>query len=401
MKQEYSNLYDKISPILSNEELIEKMLRKAENMDNKKKIRFKKTLTAIIAAAIAVTAATVTAAATGIIDFKTIFGDFIDIADENAANSLLSQPKDLKWTVSDDNYEIKMNGVAGTDSCVLMNFEIVRKDGKPVVDYFLNKPVGNALEIVFGGVHSKEVDGGIVYQDWKFSINENGNIQAYIIADIKDNINGAVIECSGSNFYPDERLINYELEHKVFRNIKNGETGLYYPGGALAPEHSIVDPEILGLMLDWSLEFSYNAPQNCTVTKKIENTDEQLVINKYIAPKEENGAESDKILLPLEMKIIESSFNHVSGKITTEFYESESTKHALTYMDENEIFIITENGAEIPVSIHEFGGFGTDSGYTQMYLNVIYSADNSYEITVIDVSTITAIKINNTVFNLQ
>ncbi len=396
MKQEYNKLYDKISPILSNEELIEKMLRKAENMDNKKKIRFKKPLTAIVAAAIAVTAATATAAATGIIDFKTIFGDFISIADENAANSLLSQPKDLKWAVSDNNYEIKMNGVAGTDSCVLMNFEIVRKDGNPVVDYFLNKTVDNSLGTVFGGVHGREVDGGIVYQDWKFSINENGNIQAYIIADIKDNINGTVIECSGSNFYPDERLINYELEHKVFRNIKNGETGLYHPGGALATNHSIVDPEILGLMLDWSLEFSYVAPENCTVTKKITNTDESLVINKYI-----NDAESDKIPLPLEMKIIESSFNHVSGKITTEFYEPESARHTLTYTDENEIFIITEDGAEIPVSIHEFGGSCTDSGYTQMYLNVIYSADNSYEITVIDVNTITAIKINGTVFNLQ
>lgn len=402
MKNEYNSLYSKISPLLSDEELLEKMLGKAENMDNKKKFSFKKPLTAVIAATIAVTAATATAAATGIIDFKTIFGDFVNVKSEDTANRLLSQPENVEWTTSDSNYEIKMNGVAGTESCVLMNFEIERTDGKPITDYFVNKPVDDYLEIIFDGVNVSFADGSVfdgktIYQDWRFSVTESGNIQGYVILNTDADMNGAIISCRGANFYPDERLINYEMEHKVWRNFENGKA-VFAKNGLSDDSHSVVNPDILGLELDWSLSFTYNAAESGSSTKKIADCDKPLIINKQITNEKNPWVHPDTPSVPVEMKILESSFSNINGRITAEYYE---TENMMIFKEDNECFLVTADGAELPVVINDYGGMRTDSGYTQTYLNIVYTPDNSYELTVADINTITAIKINGTIFPVE
>lgn len=402
MKQEYNNLYDKISPLLSNDELLIKMLRKAENMDNKKKIGFKKPLTVIAAAVIALTATTATAAATGIIDFKTIFGDFVNVKNEDTANRLLSQPENVEWTTSDSNYEIKMNGVAGTESCVLMNFEIERTDGKPVTDFFINKPVDDYLEIIFNGVNVSFADGSVfdgktIYQDWRFSVTESGNIQGYVILNTDADMNGATISCRGVNFYPDEKLINYELEHKVWRDFKDGKA-FFHNHGLSDDSHSVVNPEILGLELEWTLDFTYNAAESGSATKEIIDCDKPLIINKQIPNKNNPWAHPDTPSIPVEMKILESSFSNINGRITAEYYE---TENMMIFKEDNECFLVTADGTELPVVINDYGGMANDSGYTQAYLNIVYTPDNSYELTVVDINTVTAIKINGTEFPIE
>lgn len=402
MKQEYNNLYDRISPLLSNEELIEQMLRKAEKMDNKKNISFKRPFTAIAAAVIALTATTATAAATGIIDFKTIFGDFVNVGSEDGANQLLSKPENIEWTTSDSDYEIKMNGVAGTESCVLMNFEIERTDGKPVTDYFVNKPVDDYLEIIFDGVDVSFADGSIfdgktIYQDWRFSVTESGNIQGYIMLNTDSDMNGATISCRGVNFYPDEKLINYEMEHLVWRHSEDGKA-FFQDHGHPVDSHSIVNPEILGLELDWSLNFTYNAAESGSATKKITDCDKTLVINKQIPNVNNPWVYPGTPSVPVEMKILDSSFSNISGRITAEYYE---TENMMIFEEDNECFLVTADGTEMPVTIIDYGGMGTDNGYTQAYLNIVYTPDNFCELTVADIKTVTAIRINGTEFSLE
>ncbi len=402
MKKEYNSLYGKISPLLSDEELLKKMLGKAENMDNKKKFSFKKPLTAVIAAAIAVTTVTATAAATGIIDFKAIFGDFVNVENEDSANRLLSQPENIEWTTSDSNYEIKMNGVAGTDSCVLMNFEIERTDGNPVVDYFVNKPVDDYLEIIFDGVNVSFADGSdfngrTIYQDWRFSVTDDGNIQGYIILNTDGNMSGTEISCRGVNFYPDERLINYELEHKVWRNFEDGKA-VFAKNGLPDDSHSAANPEILGLELEWTLNFTYNAAESGSATKKIADCDKSLIINKQIVNVNNPWVHPGTPSVPVEMKILESSFSNINGRITAEYYE---TENMTIFEEDNECFLVTADGTELPVVINDYGGMGTDSGYTQAYLNIVYTPDNFCELTVTDINAVTAIKINGTIFPVE
>ncbi len=63
MKQEYNKLFEKITPLMSNEELLCRMLRKAENMEQKRKIKLKKPATVICAVLAALSLSIVSGAA--------------------------------------------------------------------------------------------------------------------------------------------------------------------------------------------------------------------------------------------------------------------------------------------------------------------------------------------------
>lgn len=83
MKEKYIKLYDKITPLLSDEELLQGMLGKADNME-KKRIRFKKPAIIAAAAVITVTAATGAAAAAGW-DIGSVFSLFNQQSREESA----------------------------------------------------------------------------------------------------------------------------------------------------------------------------------------------------------------------------------------------------------------------------------------------------------------------------
>jgi len=398
MKKEYINLYNKITPLKSDEELLNEMLRKAENMNRGKNIRFKKPAAIICAATAALSLGITAAAATGIISFSELFGGHITTEDEEVANTLLSQPENLKWTLSDDNYEIKMNGVAGTENCVMTSFEIVRKDGKPVTDFMINKPdEGESLKSIgHEGLINDIGNGWSSHLD--ISVNEEGNLDFYSYINCDGYLNGSTVILNGKNFYPLFKLNQFEHENGVFAHYgDNIETGFYtFENPSVLTDLSLESEEILSLELDWSLEFTYKTSELASVEKKIEADEPEIKITMDVI----RGEGFTKYPTQYKMKIIDTSFTQIGGRIITECYKSE---HPYMYPEtyNGEAAIIMDDGTEIPCVM--YNGLGTtyhDNLCTTSF-GIKYNPDIYSNFNIIDINNAVAVRICGTEFKIS
>lgn len=399
MKKQYISLYKKITPLKSDEELLDSIFRKAENMNTSKNIRFKKPIAAICAAAAALSLG-ITAAATGFINFSEIFGGHINSEDETLANSLLSQAENIKWSVSDDNYEIKMNGTAGTNNCVIASFEIVRKDGKPVSDFIVNMPKdGDSIKTVghedlvnaVWGSYSSELD---------ININDEGNLDIYSCIKCDDNLNGATISYGGCNFYPTMLLKEFEEKNNVFAHYGSDTgTGFYtFENPPVLTDLSMDSKEIVTLELDWNLEFTYKANELAAVEKKIADK------NASIEMETENvyayGDNYEIIPTVYTMKITDSCFTQINGQITAQYSEAEYCS-MFPKVNYSNTAVIMNDGTEIPAVIHSsFGTSYSDNIYETIF-EIKYNSDAYGNLTVIDINNVKGVRIFDKYFELE
>ena len=126
--------FSQIIPPTDIESFEKSVLERTEKMEKGKVKRFKKPLVAVAAASAALALGVTGAAAAGLINFGEIFGGHLKTDKDYTANELLTCGQNISWTVSDDDYAIEVKGIAGSERDVLISFEIVRKDGKPVSD---------------------------------------------------------------------------------------------------------------------------------------------------------------------------------------------------------------------------------------------------------------------------
>ena len=66
--------------------------------------------------------------------------NYVHVADSELADSLMGAVHNFRYKVSDDDYAIRINGVSGDSSNMMLIAEIYRKDGTPVTDYLKNFP---------------------------------------------------------------------------------------------------------------------------------------------------------------------------------------------------------------------------------------------------------------------
>lgn len=183
MKNEINRLFDKITPIRSDEQIISAVIGKAENMNTNetRKCGFKKP--AVIACAAALTLC-VGATAVAVIDFDELFNGGMVSDGTLIAEEYLADISNFRATSSDDAYTLQLMGVTGTADNIYGSFEITRTDGTPVTEHFYNADVDSDLDcnkwwswLVDESKPAGVDDSMEHYLDFK--INENGNIDGF------------------------------------------------------------------------------------------------------------------------------------------------------------------------------------------------------------------------------
>ncbi|MGN0657189.1 MAG: hypothetical protein ACI4KR_10385 [Ruminiclostridium sp.] len=391
------------------------VLERTEKMENRRINRFKKPL---VAAAVAAAALGVTgAAAAGLIDFGEIFGGHLKTAEGYDANELLTCGQDISWTVSDEDYAIEVKGIAGSERDVLVSFEIVRKDGKPVSDFMQKLPEDGLLESMdAGGALYKNCEnqtyslkGSPSYTwDFEISLTDEGNISVYDRITAEEPINGMLVKHSGTDFYPkkdiDEfRIKQYETEMALYEE-REANNGIFLNVEDACPDNyiSLEEADILSLKLDWDIEFVYNPSEASLVSKSI--SDDVETVSARLVRMNIADSSKDKEYFTQDCAVIESNFNNIGGTVTFGLDCPDCTEEEKVFIDFNDrantVALITSDGREIPAYIHPLSGEYDGTTY-QMMTFIRYSESRAGEMTVVDIREVTGIKINGAVYPLE
>ncbi len=401
---EIKDYFNKISLTQTSESLAERVMSASRQPARKLSLR---PLTAA-AAAVAVLAVGVTgAAATGLLDFNTIFGGFMMTEDEKLAETLLSCAQNVEWSVSDEDYEIVLKGVTGSQNDMLVNYEIVRTDGKPVKDFFTNLPQSDRLDSIATDfsdteryLSAKEAGEDIKQRSsTAITINEDGNIEIFgrMISD--SDITGSRQSSECYNIYPHEALQSFLYTNGVLSVID--ENGAFFSHGTesgsfIRSDISVTDERIIGLSLEWKLAFDYYPTEAALSSKCISDMSQPVILRQRY------GTQG---LKQAEYTIFDSSFTSVGGRLMIQQPDTtakidEQPSLANEYMD---TFLITSDGKQIEVSLGYMGSYyeKQDEDIDMYCIDVRYSTDKISEITVVNVDDITAISINGTVFPIE
>ncbi len=405
MNKEIGSFYERITPESSNEEFKNTILRKAEKMNTeKKKISFKKPMLAIGAAAAAATVGITAGAATGLFNFDGIFGNVITAESEADADLLVSEALDFSFVTSDEDYIIIPRGVTGTECSFIASFEVARADGKPVSDYLLYQPTESRLWSThhFGAVIPVEerVEYGAAMDEMSFTINDEGNIDVVVGMTYSTDIVGRTIRMNFADLYEYNKVLLFTEENDLFADFATEddrfmpfydmESGAVYDADFFRPNlEEIADIDTSDIVLhelDWQVEFVYepseNAVYSLTGTDLSQSFTETVVI-LY-----------DVYEIPCTMEDIEiSSINTMITYRLAEEYSEIGTQM------EQEIFLITKDGEQIKTQF-EFGSSRElpDGGYG--FLLTAKNVDDNGNRIAVDLSEITALSVNGTVYPL-
>ena len=103
--------------------------------------------------------------------------NYVHVADSELADSLMGAVHNFRYKVSDDDYAIRINGVSGDSSNMMLIAEIYRKDGTPVTDYLKNFPEDETDIDMPENHYVRSFSGSS--SSWHSEINKDGNIQMY------------------------------------------------------------------------------------------------------------------------------------------------------------------------------------------------------------------------------
>ena len=387
------------------------VLERTEKMDKGKVKRFKKTLVAVAAASVALALGVTGAAATGLINFGEIFGRHLKTAEGYDANELLTCGQDISWTVSDEDYAIDVKGIAGSERDVLVSFEIVRKDGKPVSDFMEKLPEDGLLASMdccgnlYNGKERTYSIKDVTSYTWspEIRLTDEGNISVYDRITAEEPISGYLVQHNGTNFYPKKDMDDFrrmEVEADIDRfEERVADDGTTYLVSDAPPSKSVsLDYDsILSLKLDWSIEFVYNPSEASLVSKSISDEVETVSIGLVSIDKETE----EKEYFTQDCAVTESHFSCTGGNIMLAFdCPDEAYVHLNTTGGANTTALITADGREIPAYIRPI--YGEHDGTTVYQMNEICYSESVVEaLTVVDIREVTGIKINDIVYPLE
>lgn len=371
MKKHYIRLFDKITSDLSDRELLEGALRKAENMENKKMKSFKKPLIALCAAAGVLAMGVTAAAATGLFKFDDLFGNKIVAESEQLGYDLIGDARDVLITCSDNNYSVSLNGVTGTANSVLASVEISRRDGTPI----------SAL--------AAEADSELPsFYDVTLSY-DNGEAEA------------KHLQLGYNGEYTDTGSVLYTFDISMQKEDFSSEDGL--SGKRIFMELDDFGSPYLKELCDITIEFTYIPSEKSL---------EQLAAADVTAPCEilynitsaTDGEASQPTGrdIPLTTDItaidIRPTAGVLSGGIDLGGY-TWGDYVINTFMCSNDVKLIKDDGTEIPVFL---GGYQMhcEDNYITFTMDLEYRLMSEATETAVDLSTVTALSVNGTEYPL-
>lgn len=346
------------------------------------------------------------AAATGLIDFEAVFGNYIVVKNSELADSLVGTVKNFKYKVSDDDYKIEIKGVTGSDKKVIVIAEILRVDGEPVVDHFANPLSSDEryLQFLWG-------DEDVFMTGYRGSgdcyINEAGNIELhYDFEADKSKLSGKKITVEGENFYPNRAYWDFKHENKV-EYIKwntynfSGYAQVDEKGG-ITGEHivpaEVDDSGVIALDLEWEFSFKYTPSNKSTEVKSLSSPEESFTLKQTVY-----NIHDTSDIFDCETTAVPTYIEAGSTGGSIDFkYEMTQYDNTLDYavkFNNNELYIILKDGKRVRGS---FGGSSArpiGSVYECSY-SINYWDENGRE-AFIEVEDITAISINGTVYELK
>ncbi len=372
MRREYNRLFDKISSSMSDKELLEAALRKAENMNNEtKKISIKKPIV-IACAAAAVLACGVTAAAvTGLLDFDTLFGNKIVAESEQLGYELIGDAHDVVITCSDNNYNVVLNGVTGNANSILASVEVSRKDG------------GSMMELARS--HDISMPD---FRDVKLSY-DNGEADAKHLSlgykgEIKDN--GSVL---------------YTFDIGMQRDDFVSDDGLTGKRISMLLDDYGFTPDSDGF--DIQIEFTYVPSEKSLEQLAAIDVSAQCDILYNINP----VADGEDLLLtgrdiPLVTDITDIDIRPTEGVLSGGFDLGEYSWEEYiinTFMCSNDVKLVKSDGTEIPVFL---GGYNMhcEDNYVTFTMSLEYRLMSEATEHAVDLSAVTALSINGTEYPL-
>ena len=400
-----TDYFDRIKPVASPEEMADKIIAARKKKTAKK--RGFRPLAAAAAVFITLAAGVTGAAAAGLLDLCVIFGGAVRSDDDKLAEELLSCAQNIKWYTSDDDYEIVVKGVTGSAYDMMVSYEIVRTDGSPVKEHFINIPEDGVLYTIYNIDHiwdtrrEERSNGSYIGSGGEkhIRLNDEGNIEIFERYISDADITGRHNVNAGYNFYPKTQFNRWCYDSGMHADYDENGAHIYYTEKSedgltdirVYSEMSAADESIIGLALDWRLEFDYFPTEAALKSRSITNTGDTLQLRHYYG----------NALSLREYTMTKGVFTSVSGQLTISrpYTSGEAFSIANEYSD---CFLITSDGRHIDVALSRIAEYPALPGETDVFLvDVRYSAEEYSEITLIDIDTITAISINGAVFNLE
>ncbi len=414
----FKDAFSAVSLQTSDESFAKSVAERKNNMESKKRINIKKPVIAICAAAAALTLGTVGAAAAGIINFNEIFGNTIRTDNAELGEALIGNAENVKWTVSDEDYVVNLKGVTGTNERVMAVVEIARADGTPVENYLKNKDILEETILLGGskymGLSDPDVNLGKSIYTY---VNEVGNIEisyqvylgTYDTCGITS-LNGERIIMEGIGFYPASTFDG---------SISIGGYNMF-GGNVGEPSEEIRQrlEELSVLNLDWSMEFDYVPSETSAKTYIVtdlsqpsyfvcdveqwndKDGDGELEAN---AGEIELIAENERFEVKFDKITVNSIGGTFSAKADLGEYAAQdinvSPLHSNGVLD---IKFIKNDGTKSDVMvIVTSGSVGSNFETGIMKCDYEFEYHHGGGQTAVDLSEISAISINGTIYNLE
>ncbi len=260
---EIKSYFEGIIPSASTEEITAKV--KAASRREKRRLSFKP-FAAVAAAAVVMVGGVTAAAATGLLDFNKLFGGIIQAEGSTLEGLTSVQCENFRYEISDDNYIITPDVIAGTDNSVFVALTISRTDGKPVADY-LSQDIGtkrmfSTTSLIYEGDGSASTP--------RIYLDENGNLTAVCDIDSGISIDGTTVRIMCSGLFEHNAYFDFIHANDIYWRVVdcNGNsigrealdslvnTHRYYSFSDML-EADVDDSELSLLDLSWGIEFTY------------------------------------------------------------------------------------------------------------------------------------------------
>lgn len=376
MRQDYNKLFDKITPEGSDSEFLEKVLRKADNMErNTRKINFKRPSAIVFAVIASLSLGVSSVAAAGIINFDNIFGGHVNLQNKELGEELLSPITNFNYTISDSNYDIRLKGVTSTGKRVFGCFEIFCANGQPVTEFSVKQEDKRRLNTdCIARIEYKDDDESYSFGRYtEYKINDYGNIDVYFEIFTEK----------------EEGLINQD----ICISLNN-----LYPNILLMKENDDVDFWI-GSPVSANVRFTYAASETALKERRIIETDKEFM-TEYDT--------SDNSEFELIGVVKEGSFLSGGAYLTVKYYAK--TPYGKNYYAqflpaELDIKLLKANGEESDMKIEGATTYIWPTAFNEntYTYDLLYKSRPDFwaPVNFIDIDEITAVSINGTVYELE
>ncbi|MDE7288023.1 MAG: hypothetical protein K2N71_00780, partial [Oscillospiraceae bacterium] len=225
----------------------------------------------------------VTAAAAEFIDFETVFGNRITVKDSELASSLVGTVSKFKYKVSNKDYKIEIKGVTGDDRSVLVAAEIIRTDGEPIIDHFVNPIQPDEKQLLTLSQETEILTEFTYSYSMDYGVNKAGNIELFINLGSPDSIDGKKMSFKGENFYPAGDYIAFERNKKTNEDTFTEYTQYVESGETKSGNDAPADiNDILALDLKWEFSFTYKASDKSHEVKSLNAPEDSFLLNMNV-----------------------------------------------------------------------------------------------------------------------